>query len=180
MAFALNYTLKMVGANGNIIKGDVINHMSLKGDNGAGIDLAAQLEQNQAYRLHIPMVACGALGQTIKVEADVADGANVTNAMAVEAVVYENVLESLQALYFDRKYGFNRNLPVIRNAEAEANMSVHQSLFSGVGAVTTLSGDARFSCNLDGTTDRLVITPNGMDVIILRARSRFGALGDTA
>ena len=179
MTFPLNYKLFSNSANGNVKKGDVINHASLKGDVGTGTDLAAQLERNQAYRLHKPLIACGALGQTITITVDVANGAQVTNAMAIEAVVYENTPETVQIQYFDRKYGFGKGIPV-KSPSLEASMERQESVFSVIGDVATLSGDARFSYDPDAAagTAILTITPNGTDVILLRSGARFGALGD--
>ena len=181
MTFPLNYKLFSNSANGNVKKGDVINHASLKGDNGTGTDLAAQLERNQAYRLHKPLIACGALGQTITVIVDVANGAVVTNGMAVEAVVYENTPETVQIQYFDRKYGFGKGVGA-KSPSLEGSMERQESVFSATGDVATLSDDARFSYDPDAVAGAaiLTITPNGTDVILLRSGARFCALGDDA
>ena len=180
MPFPLNYKLLTNSANGNVKKGDVINHASLKGDDGTGTDLAAQLERNQAYRLHKPMIACGALGQTITVIIDVANTAKITNGMSVEAVVYENTPETVQIQYFDRKYGFGKGIPA-KSPSLEVSMERLESVFSAIGDVATLSGDARFSYDPDAIAGAaiLTITPNGTDVVLLRSGSRFCALGDT-
>jgi len=181
MTYPLNYTFVAEAANGNVIKGDVVNHASLKGDNGAGTDLSAQLEQNQALRVHKTLCACGALGQTIKVKVDVANSAVVTTAAALELTVYENVPESEAMMYFDNKFGFGRAAPQHSNVPL-GGVTRQKSVFSGVGDPGTLSGDARVVYDPDVAAGGAIvtITPNPTDVILLTENSRIAFLGDTA
>ena len=180
MTYPLNYTMTSESAAGNLIKGDVISSTALLGDDGTGTSLAPQLDRNQAYRLHKTLIACGALGQPIKIAVDVANTAKVTNAMSLEATVYENVPESVQIRYFDKKFGFGRGTP-IRDRATEGSISRKETIFAATGDVAVLSGDSRFAYDPDvaAAGNNVTITPNGTDVIILREGARFAALGDT-
>lgn len=185
MTHPANYTFKMKSAGGDYMKrGDVVGFQSLKGNSaGAGTDLQPQLTADERYIIKNTLCACGALGQTIVIEVDIANSAKVTTAMALQPTIYENVTTEQQIIYFNRKYGFGEGQPCDPTDPRMAGIALPKTpLLSEVGAEGYLGEDTRFAYDPDAAAagNILTITPNATDVILIRAGSVFAALGDTA